>query len=96
MKRVILIDDDPLNVYLNSILLKETWKGAEFLSFRTAEEALDHFAQDTFVVPDLILLDINLPGLEFSGGVGREGNRYFRPPADTAKLLYKSMGSGEN
>jgi CheY-like chemotaxis protein len=56
--RVLVIEDNPMNMELSIDLLRV--QGHEVLAARTADEALSLLQQ---VIPDLILMDIQLPGL---------------------------------
>lgn len=66
-KKIILIDDDPIN---NLILRKELHKKdntIELITFETASKAVD-FIESSAEVPNFVLLDINMPemnGWEF-------------------------------
>ena len=64
MKNIVLIDDDPLSIYVNSMLLKEALEVSEITQFSLVEEALSYFSQPVLPTPQLILLDINLPSLD--------------------------------
>ncbi len=58
-----LIDDDPIN---NLIIQKEISKfdgNARILVYESASEALDYLKKNTDALPKLLLLDINMPGM---------------------------------
>ena len=65
MKRVVLIDDDSDDAGLFNEALEEVKPGIEFRHFDNGREALNSFESETYPLPDLIFLDINLP--VFSG-----------------------------
>ena len=57
--RILLIEDNPQNRYLAKFLLEK--HGHEVIEAQTGAQGLDLAAQ---VCPDLILLDIQLPGMD--------------------------------
>jgi CheY-like chemotaxis protein len=57
--RILVVDDNPINLKLVSDLL--AFEGHEMLNARDAEEAQVVLADN---VPDLILMDIALPGMD--------------------------------
>jgi CheY-like chemotaxis protein len=65
MKKVILIDDDPINNLITKRKLLKYNSGIELQIFETAVSAIKFFNSNAAVAPDLILLDINMP--EISG-----------------------------
>ncbi|MDG1571151.1 response regulator [Robiginitalea sp. M366] len=64
MKTIILIDDDDLGVYLNSMILKEALGTVEIVHYPSVEAALEYFLGPDYSHPNLILLDINLPAMD--------------------------------
>jgi len=71
IKKVCLIDDDPIFVYGGKILLNRTHFCEEVITFSNGLEAIEYISAlslDGKTLPDLILLDINMPvmnGWEF-------------------------------
>ncbi len=69
--RVLVLDDDPTCLYLARLTLEEMNIAQEVDTFRTAVNALefittrclDEYAAKDYC-PDLILLDINMPGMD--------------------------------
>lgn len=64
-KQLIFIDDDnPTNVY-HKIVVEQSGLCEEAIFFEGAVEAFEYFKnlvkQDSYVLPDLIFLDINMP-----------------------------------
>ena len=57
--RILLIEDNPQNRYLTTFLLEQ--RGHEVLQAETGPQGLEMAAQ---IRPDLILLDIQLPGMD--------------------------------
>jgi len=58
IKRIILIDDEPIVTMLNSRMIEKVNKNIERLSFNNPREALKYLEANK---ADLILLDINMP-----------------------------------
>lgn len=67
LKNILLVDDDEITNYINSDLIESCGITEKISIALNGKEALDyimkaHEAKDsTYVVPDLILLDINMP-----------------------------------
>ena len=65
-----LIDDDEINNFINRKLLSRYDQDLAIMEFMVAREALDHLRNPAKALPDIILLDINMPemnGWEFIG-----------------------------
>jgi len=65
---IILIDDDEINNFINRKLLTRYDPELDISEFIVAREALAHLKNGTRHLPDIILLDINMPemnGWEF-------------------------------
>ncbi len=58
-ERILVVDDNPTNLKLVSDLLR--WSGYQISDAMDAEHALEVIRQTT---PDLILMDIGLPGMD--------------------------------
>jgi CheY-like chemotaxis protein len=59
MKRILVIEDNETNMYLISFILKKN--GYEVIEVRTGEEGVELAIKEK---PDLILMDIQLPGID--------------------------------
>ena len=68
LKKVILIDDDQINNFVCESIIKNERFAEEVQSFEWAENALDYLKntalQQPDAFPDLIFLDINMPGMD--------------------------------
>ncbi len=58
MKKILLLDDDPINNYVNQKFIEKTHPGSDVTEFLEAGQALNYLKENT---PDLIFLDIDLP-----------------------------------
>ncbi len=59
MAKILIVEDNEQNLYLETFILQKN--GHEIIQARTGEAAIALAAQTT---PDLILLDIQLPGMD--------------------------------
>ena len=60
--RIVLVEDDPADVYLLEKALQQLQVNYDLIRYEDGEKALKAFADDQLQLPDLILLDLNLPG----------------------------------
>ncbi|MBC7381685.1 MAG: response regulator [Bacteroidia bacterium] len=61
MKKVLLIDDDPINNFVNKKLIQRLTDDIDITEFLTAEDALIYLNENN---PDMIFLDINMPEMD--------------------------------
>jgi CheY-like chemotaxis protein len=61
-RRVLVVEDNDMNMQLVEFLLEEG--GYDIVKAASGEEALALTRDDAAVVPDLILMDIHLPGMD--------------------------------
>lgn len=67
---VMCIDDDPIVLFLNDLVLKDQAFCSNIIKFEKAEHALDYFkdqaatSKETVQLPNLIFLDINMPVMD--------------------------------
>ena len=58
------IDDDPINNILNRSLMEDHFTGVQLAIFQDARKALNELANSKMPTPDLIFLDLNMPGFD--------------------------------
>lgn len=65
LRSILLVDDDPIANFLNELLIEEMEITKKLTIAKDGKEALEKIADCTFLksFPDLILLDINMPGM---------------------------------
>lgn len=65
-KKVILVDDDDINNFVNARVLKDFKVSQEVMSFTNGPDCLHYLNEVTSAdsIPDLALIDINMPGMD--------------------------------
>lgn len=63
MRKILIIDDDNIVIFLQRKMLEKCGIAAELSSFQSAPEALDFLAAEEPENQYLLLLDINMPGM---------------------------------
>lgn len=64
---ILLIDDDPAINFLHKHVIKKEGVAKEIIAHQSAEEALEYLkenAKNGYHYPELIFLDINMPGMD--------------------------------
>ncbi|MCG6883415.1 MAG: response regulator [Silicimonas sp.] len=80
IERLAIIDDAEFDQMLYARLIKRTGLIGETLCFYSAEEAIEFFESPDARPVDVILLDINMPGMsgfEFLDHVSRDQKRHY-------------------
>lgn len=75
---VLLVDDDPVVLFLHQMLVKKSGCAPETLDFKDGRQALDFILHNREKAPFLILLDINMPvmdGWEFLEAIQEVGSK---------------------
>ena len=60
---VLLIDDDPVMIFIVEQQFIKQFSEFELVAFQHAEKAIEYLKDYSKTMPDLILLDINMPGM---------------------------------
>lgn len=93
---ILLIDDDTINNFLNHRLLSKMKVASQLLVAESGEEALQLLSPPAAPQPSLILLDINMPGLN-----GMEFLKQYQPrrsaqqPEPVVVMLTTSVDIGD-
>jgi len=67
-KKVLLIDDNTIDIYVNKYMLEKAHVAESIVSFTSGLDAMDYLSSSPVDSSDLILLDIQMPvmnGFEF-------------------------------
>ena len=67
LKKVLLVDDDKTTNVLNSLVIKQSKCAEEIITVKNGIEALKYLItpiDGEYPNPDLIILDINMPGMD--------------------------------
>lgn len=66
MKKFLLVDDEDIFNYLNAEVIQLVNKNYQHQSYNSGNEALEYMTKATYdpqLMPDVILLDIRMPGM---------------------------------
>jgi CheY-like chemotaxis protein len=91
-KKVLLVDDDYINNFMNELLLQDMQIADEIITLTNGQDALKyikHTSEKGVANPELILLDINMPvmnGFEFL----EELNKLHFPALDLTSVVMLS------
>jgi len=83
MKRILVVEDNETNFYLISFILEK--KGYEVIQAKSGEEGVEVAIKEK---PDLILMDIQLPGID-----GMEATRRIRNSKANSKVPIVALTS---
>lgn len=67
LRKILLVDDDSINNFINKILLQKMRIAEEIMIAHNAAEGIKYLVDHCFmtrIAPELILLDINMPGMD--------------------------------
>ena len=101
LKKILLVEDNPNDVELTIIALKECRLTNEIVVVRDGAEALDYlyrrgtYAQREPNVPAVVLLDLNLPG-PYDGVEGCKRLRAEPATASTPVIFITAMADAES
>lgn len=62
IKKIMIIDDDDVDTYLSKRILSENDFTREIVTASSVKEAMDYLNVNKTVLPELIFLDLNMPG----------------------------------
>lgn len=62
--RILVVDDDEMSQFVVSRLIPRVFASAEVISVHNGLEAVNHLLGDTMNLPTLIMLDIDMPGMD--------------------------------
>ncbi len=66
-KHIVLIEDNPIDVFINTKVIEQADLGENILSFPSARPALDYLRDsemNNLLLPELIILDIRMPDMD--------------------------------
>lgn len=80
VQRIVLIDDSENDNFFHEIALRKAGFDGDILVFESGESALEFLLRDQIAVPTVVLLDINMPGMN-GFDVARVLNKQLHPLA---------------
>ncbi len=95
LKRILLIDDSEPDLLFTRIVLERARVAQEILSFESAREALGWLRKPGSHDADLILLDINMPGMNGFDFLGAYEQEHLEPRAPAVVMLTSSADPGD-
>lgn len=60
-KCIAIVDDDPTSIFLTKHIIKSICGDVIILEFENGKAAFDYIKDENALIPDLMLLDINMP-----------------------------------
>lgn len=95
LHRIALVDDNPFDNRFHSIVLRKAGFAGEVLVFESGEQALELLLADAAPEIDLLLLDINLPGINGFQVAEALANKGGRLPSLVVVMLTSSPDPGD-
>jgi CheY-like chemotaxis protein len=95
LKRILLIDDSEPDLLFTRIVLERAHVAQEIISFESAREALRWLRAPGPNGADLILLDINMPGMNGFEFLGAYEQEHLEPRAPAVVMLTSSADPGD-
>jgi CheY-like chemotaxis protein len=95
LKRILLIDDSEPDLLFTRIVLERAQVAHEILSFESARDALGWLRESGAHDADLILLDINMPGMNGFEFLGAYEQEHLEPRAPAVVMLTSSADPGD-
>ncbi len=95
LNRILLIDDSEPDLLFTRIVLERAQVAHEILSFESAREALGWLRGAGTAGADLILLDINMPGMNGFDFLRAYEQEHLEPRAPAVVMLTSSADPGD-
>ncbi|MBD5780114.1 response regulator [Pelagicoccus sp. NFK12] len=94
IKSVVLVDDNPDDLFINSLVVKKSDLKLEAVQFSNPVSALGYLAKESSPDPRIVFLDINMPYLDGFAFLERyEQTCHRQNPNDLVVMLTTSMHS---
>ncbi len=90
LKRILLIDDSEPDLLYTRIVLERAHVAQDIISFESARDALGWLREPGSDGADLILLDINMPGMNGFEFLGAYEQEHLEPRAPAVVMLTSS------
>jgi CheY-like chemotaxis protein len=95
LQRILLVDDNEADNVYHEIVLRRAGYTGEVVVCESGEEALDYLRTHTDHPPDLVLLDINMPGMD-GFEFARSATPYLTGSATATVVMLTSSASDED
>lgn len=95
VQRIVLIDDSENDNFFHEIALRKAGFDGDILVFESGESALEFLLRDQIALPTVVLLDINMPGMN-GFDVARVLNEQLHPLAPLQLHMLTSSAWSED